>query len=91
MDGLDGMPPLWEHTVQDCPLPLQQHTAKDAVTLDHGMQPLLQLQVTVMDAIKAKSPPLTHSPVMVLACWSRSQTSQLSWLSTACLHHTVKD
>ena len=45
MDGLDCMPPLREQTAQDGPQPLQQHTAKDAVALEHGMPPSQQLQV----------------------------------------------
>ena len=47
MDGLDGTPPMREHTVQDGPQPLQQLTAKDTVAQEHGMLPSQQLPVTV--------------------------------------------
>ena len=35
----------------------QQHTAKDAVAPEHGMQPSQQLQATVTDAITASTQP----------------------------------
>ena len=55
MDGMDGTPPLREHTVQDGPPPSQQHTAKDAVAPEHGIRPSPQLPVTVTDAITAST------------------------------------
>ena len=55
MDCLDDTPPLLEHTVQDGPLPSQQHMAKDAVAPEHGMQRSQQLPVTVTDTITANS------------------------------------